>query len=473
VSADVTLERHVLERIPDTAVLAGERGDLVWICPNVTHVFGYDPAQALALGSLEALLGSGFSGAVERAGPLPVLNLAWEVTDRAGDRHSLLVHAVEASIADATRLYLCRDVTALSWRERRLRSRANLLERVYDSLGEAVLVLEAGGEIVRDANPAAERVFGYHTHELRGRGFGRLFVDERDRAAVLDPMEGAPVEGSDPSPARRERRCRLRTRGDRVIDAEVTLSPMSSKDGLPGGAVAVVRDVSTQTRALEQIKTSRQRLRNLAVRLQAVREEERAMIAREVHDELGQALTKIKIDLVWLERRIGEAAEAPVRERIADMRELIGSTGQTVRDIASRLRPPVLYDLGLDAAVQWYVRDFEKRTDCVCTVSIELEGLEPDDERDTAVFRILQEALTNVARHARATRVSVSLRAGDERLAMEVRDDGRGVSESEVENVGSLGIVGMRERAGSLGGRVVIAPGPGGGTTVELSLPLA
>ncbi len=239
-------------------------------------------------------------------------------------------------------------------------------------------------------------------------------------------------------------------------------------------ALAVVRDVSERKRAEDEVQKSRERLRNLAARLHAVREDERTMIAREIHDELGQALTSLKIDLYWV---MGKLPKSPstLLERGRSMASLLDSTLDRVRRLSSRIRPAMLDDLGLGAAIEWQVQEFASRTDCKCEVDLEVGELGFDRDRDTAVFRILQEALTNVARHAEARRVEISMRATDGALVLEVRDDGIGITDDQVASMQSLGLIGMRERAGALGGRVHIrrlAEGAEAGTVVGLRMPL-
>jgi len=216
---------------------------------------------------------------------------------------------------------------------------------------------------------------------------------------------------------------------------------------------------------------SSDQLRTLAARLQSIREEERGRIAREVHDVLGQALTGIKMDATWIAARLPDT-HAKVAARARLMSELIDSTIQIVRRIASDLRPGILDNLGLAAAVEWQAGEFQTRTGINCRVNSTLRDLTISTDSATAVFRIFQETLTNVARHAQATAVSVDLGEQQGRIVLQVADNGRGMDLSEVMQSKSVGLVGMRERAASLGGDLVISGAPGQGTTVVLSMPL-
>jgi signal transduction histidine kinase len=216
---------------------------------------------------------------------------------------------------------------------------------------------------------------------------------------------------------------------------------------------------------------SSEQLRSLAARLQSIREEERSRIAREVHDVLGQALTGIKMDATWIAAHLPDT-HAKVAARAKSMSELIDSTIQTVRRIATDLRPGILDNLGLVAAVEWQAGEFQTRTGIDCRVHATLRDLTISIDSATAVFRIFQETLTNVARHAQATAVSVDLGEVQGRIVLQVADNGRGIDLGEVMQSKSVGLVGMRERAAILGGDLVISGAPGKGTTVVLSVPL-
>jgi signal transduction histidine kinase len=220
----------------------------------------------------------------------------------------------------------------------------------------------------------------------------------------------------------------------------------------------------------ESLRASEESLRALAARLQSVREEERARIAREIHDHLGQALTGLKMDLTWLNGRL--PAQKNVAEKMESMFKLIDDTIQSVRKLATLLRPEVLDQLGLAAAVGWQARDFQMRTGVRCKVSLPSEPVAAGPELSTAAFRIFQELLTNVARHAAATRVEVAMRAETGRLVLEVLDNGKGIPQADLGGSKSLGLLGMRERAMAFGGSIDFAGTAGKGTRVTVVLPL-
>jgi signal transduction histidine kinase len=211
-------------------------------------------------------------------------------------------------------------------------------------------------------------------------------------------------------------------------------------------------------------------LRALAGRLQNIREEERKRVAREIHDQLGQALTAIKLDVSSLVRELpgGQRKES---NRVPSILKLVDGTIQTVRRIATELRPGMLDDLGLVATIEWAGEEFEARTGTKCRLELPQDDIVVDQEKATAIFRIFQETLTNIARHAGANEVKARLAAEDGNVTLEVRDNGRGIREEKLRMGGSLGILGMRERVALLGGDLTITSSPGNGTSVLVRIP--
>jgi signal transduction histidine kinase len=231
-------------------------------------------------------------------------------------------------------------------------------------------------------------------------------------------------------------------------------------------------EIEDLKRAEDALRCSVDELRALAGRLQSVREEERTRLAREIHDELGQALTGIKLESAFLIRELPADAKHQ-SSRAASIGRLADATIQAVRRISTELRPGVLDDLGLVAAVEWAAGEFEDRTGTKCQLDLSQDDIVIDRERATALFRILQETLTNVARHANATHVTGRLANENGSLVLEIHDNGKGIGEEELSAGRSLGIMGMRERALLLGGELAISGAPGRGTTVKVRIPRA
>jgi signal transduction histidine kinase len=240
--------------------------------------------------------------------------------------------------------------------------------------------------------------------------------------------------------------------------------------GRIAGHFGIQRDVTDRYLATEQIAASRQQLRALASRLQKVREEERTEMAREIHDELGQALTGLKLDISWMKHRLPRDHE--MMAQCASIIERIDQTANTVRRIATKLRPSVLDQLGLAAALEWQGQEFGARTGIPVSMDVSADGAAIPDDLGSSAFRILQESLTNVARHAKATRVTIRLSQTAALLTLQISDDGVGCTPACFEGTRSLGLIGMRERALACGGELSISGAPGRGTTVLLRVPL-
>lgn len=234
---------------------------------------------------------------------------------------------------------------------------------------------------------------------------------------------------------------------------------------------ALAVEIIERKAAEERLRTSREQLRALTARQISVREEERSRIAREIHDELGQILTGLKMDVMWLVRHLGPD-QSLLLDKTAAMRELLDSTMQLVRRISTGMRPEILDDMGLVAAIGWQAREFQKRMGIRCRVELPEDAPGISSAISTAVFRIFQELLTNIARHAKAGSVSVQLRVSGKVLTLMVKDDGVGIADGAMQARESLGLLGMQERAQFFGGEISIRGTPGRGTSVSLRIPL-
>ncbi len=252
----------------------------------------------------------------------------------------------------------------------------------------------------------------------------------------------------------------LQARGEAMVDSEGRLI-----------AIAGTGQDVTERREIEaQLEQSRERLQQLSAHVEVAREEERARMAREIHDELGGMLTGLKMDVAQM-RRAGKL-EPPAIAKLDAFSQAIDQSVQTVRRIASDLRPAVLDDFGLLAAMEWQLGEFQRRSGITCLWSSELKTVNLSREDSTAIFRIFQESLTNVARHAQATHVMVTAQAENHHLVLQIRDNGRGITREESQGSQSLGLAGMRERVGLLAGELVVEGSEGAGTNVLVRIPL-
>ena len=236
----------------------------------------------------------------------------------------------------------------------------------------------------------------------------------------------------------------------------------------------ILRDVTERVNNEQALRRSKEELHELAGAANHLREQEKRAIARELHDELAQALTGLKMDVAWIRGRM-QAPTPPqsILEKLDIMETLLDSTVASMRRIASDLRPMMLDDLGLVPAAEWLVQNFAERTGIHCRLAIADPELELRDPYATTLFRILQESLTNIAKHAHASSVEIMLDNGDGEIAIRVRDDGVGFSTQDPRKSNSYGLIGLRERAYLLGGKVTIDSTPGRGTLIEVRLPLA
>jgi len=338
---------------------------------------------------------------------------------------------------------------------------------IVDSAMDAIISADESQRIVL-YNPAAERVFGWPRAAVMGRPLDML-VPERFRRAHQRHIAQF---GSTGTTSRRMGDPRilygLRANGEEFpIEASISQHTEGGKKLF----TVILRDVTERVRAETALRSSKEELRELALTAQNVREQEKSRIARELHDELGQSLTALKMDVTWLRQHV-PGGGASVSRKLDDIETLLDGTVAATRRISSDLRPLMLDDLGLVPAVEWLVQKFTERNGIPCELDIGTPDLELHDPYASAVFRILQESLTNAARHAQASRVEVSIGLRDGAVALRVRDNGRGFSPDDPRKPGSFGLMGLRERAYLLGGEVNIASGPDLGTTIEVRIPL-
>ena len=259
----------------------------------------------------------------------------------------------------------------------------------------------------------------------------------------------------------------MRRKDGTVVETEVR------SQQLPDGRfLSVIRDMSERIRTAGELNASYRAIRKLTAHLQNIREEERTHIAREIHDELGQQLTVLKMDVSWINKKITDSADNTTREKMKELLLMLDDTVRTVRRISSELRPSLLDDLGLVAAMEWQLREFEKRSGIRTRIEAPEKELQLSNPVKTALFRIFQESLTNVARHSKARNVTVSLAVKSNRFVLSIQDDGQGFDKGNIAEKKTLGILGMTERTMMIGGTYDITSAAGKGTKVSVSVPL-
>lgn len=353
-----------------------------------------------------------------------------------------------------------RDVGERQQEQEATAEQAALLELTQDS----VFVIDMDGTI-RFWSRGAEAMLGYSksqaagkiSHDLLRSEFPQPLAEIRAELMRVGHWEGDLVKTAQD--------------GRRIVVASRWALQWGKRDQAPR-VLVINSDITERKRGEESLVLQREQLRALAKRLQWVREEDRKRVARDLHDQIGQILTAIKMNMTWMTRHLPES-EVEVLARLTESIQLINDGVKSVRTICSGLRPGVLDDLGLAAAIEWQASEFASRNGVRCQVSVPPVDLHLDGDRATATFRIFQECLTNVIRHARAKSVRVSLRQEDENILLVVEDDGIGFCESDLsESLGSLGLLGMKERAQFCGGNVDISSSPGNGTTVNVRVPV-
>jgi PAS domain S-box-containing protein len=339
--------------------------------------------------------------------------------------------------------------------------------RLFEAAKDGVLILDAETGMVVDVNPFLAQLLGISREAiLRKRvwelGFFKDIVANEDNFETLRRKEYVRYDDKP-----------LKATDGRRLDVEF----VSHFDQMDHHKMIQcnIRDITERKRTEWLALIYRDQLRALSARIETMREEERTRISREIHDELGQMLTGIKMDLRWMEHRLDEFGEDrrvnPILDKLVVTTELTDATIKTVQRMAAELRPGMLDKLGLPMTLQYEAGRFEKRTGIACRLVVPCEALPLRLEAATAFFRIFQEALTNVTRHAKATAVEAELQAEADGCRLEIRDNGQGMAGVDLTNLKSLGLLGMQERASMLGGGVSFAPRPGGGTVVTVRLP--
>jgi signal transduction histidine kinase len=418
-------------------------------------------------------------------GSSAILEMGIDITDRRRAETELRKHRehLEELVAERTRQLeevnarLEAEIRELEQAQHRLSESQAKLAAALSSMTDSVIITDTAGNFV-EFNDAYATMYRFRNKAECTRNFGEFSVLFDVYTASGEPLakEMFPtlraLRGETESNV--EYSYRRKDTGETWIGS-LSFSPVRAKDGSITGAVITARDVTERKRTEEALRHSekmalqREQFQALAERLRRAREEERTRVSRDLHDQIGQILTAIKLDLTWMTRRLPKANDE-FRDRLKGTIGLINDGVRSVRKICTGLRPGVLDDLGLAAAIEWQANEFASRTGIHCDISVPTADVVLDGDPATEFFRIFQECLTNVMRHAEAKSVRVSLREEHGDLVLVVADDGKGFCESEASN--SLGFLGMKERAQVCGGTIQIVSSPGNGTTVTLRVPM-
>ncbi|HOJ52699.1 MAG TPA: PAS domain S-box protein [Syntrophales bacterium] len=355
------------------------------------------------------------------------------------------------------------DITEQVESQKRLEELEALEASILEAMPHAVVGLRNRRIIF--ANNGVERVFGWKAEEIIGKSTRVLYRSDEDYEEVAKYI----YEMLAQEPAvRLEFPCRKKDGED--IDCAISAARIG-EELKEKNIVVIFEDITERKREKDELEKSREELRKLTAHLESVREKERTMIARELHDEIGQLLTAMSTETVLLTRRLPDGNEE-LASRVASISRLIDITMQALKRIYMSLRPGMLDHLGLASSVLWQAEDFSRRTGIACEMKVKPENLTLEPELSTALFRIFQETLTNIARHADATCVQGALQLKDGRVCLRVKDNGRGITEEEKSKPHSFGLLGIRERVASLGGQLEIRGKKGAGTEIKVTIPV-
>ncbi len=399
----------------------------------------------------------------------PLRDVEYRLVTKTGEQRFTLISAEVVDLGgEPCYLWASNDITERRRAEEELRQSQERFFRAFHASPVAIVLARLEDGRLIEVNETAQRFFGFSREEMIGRTTVELGVwaNPDDRLRRVEELERL---GSV-----RDREYQFRTRQGEVL-VGLYSSELMEIDGVKC-IQTVVQDITERKEVEEQLKTSSRQLRALSESLRKAKEDEGIRIAREIHDELGSALTSLKWSLLRLDKVYSgdgnSDSQSGAREEIDGMVGLVDTTINTVRRIASELRPSVLDDLGLIPAIEWHAQQFQEHTGIVCRFDALIENIELNREQATAVFRIFQEAMTNVLRHASATKVNIIIEEEESEFVLEIKDNGRGIAESERLGIHSLGLLGMRERASSIGGKVEINGIARKGTVLIVRIPI-
>ena len=362
-----------------------------------------------------------------------------------------------------TRVVSWLDITARKQAEQAVKESEEHYRHLFEQSRDAIYTTTTEGKFV-DINQSFLDLFGYTREEIMGFKAQAIYANPSDQPRLQQEVDQKGFV--------RDFEAKLRKKDATEIDCLITASVRQANDRSILGYQGIIRDITKRKQAEAELKRSQEELRNLTTHLQSVREEERRSLARDIHDDLGQALTALKMDLSMLGKKFPKDQKT-LFDKTQAISKLMDTSIKTVKRISTELRPDVLDDLGLTAAIEWQAEEFQQRTGITCEVTSDPRDIILDRDRSTAIFRIFQESLTNVARHAQATRVTASLKEKAGTLELKVRDNGRGINKEQISDPKSFGLIGMRERVYPWEGQVKIKSVPGKGTTVAVRIPLA
>ncbi len=461
----------IMDSALDAIVCINNTGIITVWTPQTEKIFGWKAEEVLGKRLSETIIPLQYRSLHEngmekfrQTGEGPVLNRLIEITAINKEGREFPIELSVIPIRQGDDFFFCafiRDITERKLAEERIFREKELSDTAVNSLPGIFYMFDINRNFLR-WNKNFELVSGYGPEELKTLPPLRFFAED-DRELARQKVEQTFREGE------AELEARFLTRQGEKIPYLFTGRAITYNGVLCMVGTGI--DISELKKAEQELAATNESLRKLTGYLQQIREEERSHIAREIHDELGQQLTVLKMDISWLNKKI-DTKEEKVKERLRDLVGMVDKTVKSVRKISSELRPSMLDDLGLPSALEWQGQEFEKRSGIKVNLLNSAGDYKLPNNVAITLFRIFQEGLTNVARHAEASEVWVTLQAAKDYLSMEIRDNGKGFVVRDIENKKTLGILGMRERISLISGTFSIESSPGKGTCIRVNVPI-
>ena len=455
--------RTIIEQASDGIFISDLSGKYLDVNTNGVRLSGYSKEELLDLSVYDLIPVEDVEKNTIKLQEILTGNVA--INERVLKRKDGSLREIEVSaklLADGRYLGIVRDITTRKRAQEALRLSEEKYRILFNQNPMPMFMVELPGRKFIDVNNAAIDFYGYRKEEF-------LRMTSNDIRPDYAAYEFTNFDSSTETGIHNAGIWDHQKKDGTIIQVNIIAHNIFYEG--KNARLVLANDVTEKVKAEEELKKSHEELRQLATHLEKVRETERTLIAREIHDELGQQLTGLKMDISWLNRRL-KNQDAEVQQKITETILLIDTTVKTVRRIATELRPSILDDLGLLAAMEWQSEEFEKRFEIACIFSSNVTDVKINPDQATGVFRIYQESLTNILRHAEATEVNVNLQVKDQTLVLTIRDNGKGFIAKEIENKKTLGLLGMKERTSLMGGTYEIFSQPGEGVSVIIVVPL-
>jgi PAS domain S-box-containing protein len=461
--------RSLIEQASDAIMITDQTGNFLDVNSSFCEMLGYEKKELLKLNARDLIDPNQLKKEPLR---FDKLLRGEHVFSHRGMLHKngtiIEVEANVKMIPDGRIVAIARNITERIKTEQAIRNSEETRRLIMNSAMDAIIVMNTEGRVT-SWNPQAEIIFGWKEKEVVGKLLSDtiipVYLKEQHKRGLANYLQ----TGKGPVLNKLIEIMAVSREGK---EFPVELSIVDIKQGGEIFFCGFLRDISGRKHAEEKLKQSYEDIRRLASHLEKVREEERINIAREIHDELGQQLTVLKMDISWLNKKMKEN-DPGTRQKIQELLKVIDHTVNTVRRISSELRPSILDDLGLVAALEWQSQEFKNHSGIKTKFVSKVDEIKIPGGVATTLFRIFQESLTNVARHADATTVEAVLSMEKEKIKMTITDDGKGFYTDRIENKKTLGILGMRERATLMGGEYKIISTPGKGTQIQVTVPVS